>query len=91
MTQARENYYVKIASVVASLVEKGYAPPEEKYSLTKEMVEYPEKIAEVLEQVIQSSELPVLGGPASNKPGSSMDALTRFALEGPQGMIERGI
>jgi len=83
-SQRNDELRDKVAHAVGLMVDKGYVATDASTQLVDDLTHYPEKIAEVLSQIVRSAELPTLGSPSGQPDTPALDEVTRFALEGPK-------
>lgn len=74
-------YRVKIAMVVDNLVSRGIVPLADKMSLYEELVDSPEKAADMLVKLSTEVGPSTLGGPSDLNDLDSRDAIERFAMD----------
>ena len=74
-------YQIKVAEAVDNLVERGVVPLASKMALYEELVNNPERAAEMLVKLSEQVGPPTLGAPGELEDLDSRDAIERFALD----------
>ena len=75
-------YQTKIAEVVDSLVDRGIVPLQNKVALYEDLVENPERAADMLCKLSEQVGPARLGGPSTLEDlGDSRDAIERFVMD----------